>query len=302
MSNNIVDKNVSDKVVWENGVTHDNDFTPTISQPQPEFHSQSQKMFCYNCNNVIPSNSTFCPYCQIKLFAECPKCGTKYSSQYPACNQCGTNREEYLRVQKIEQVPHSPKKEINGHEYIDLGLPSGLKWATCNVGANKPEEYGDFFAWGEDNAKYEYTRKNCKTIKSRLLGAIIEENGVFIDTPKSRWGSSWRMPSRTEMLELICKCTWIWTSKNGVKGMNVTGPNGNSIFLPAAGYYEGKLHKNLDVNGEFFGAYWSSTSNASLGQAYLLAFGLDFDIKNKIRYNIIGARYFYGKTIRPVSQ
>ena len=198
---------VSEKAVWEGTISSDDDTPSIVSQMQ----AQPQMMFCYKCNNVIPSNSTFCPYCQIKLFAECPKCGTKYSSQYPACNQCGTNREEYLRVQKIEQILHSPKKEINGHEYIDLGLPSGLKWATCNVGANKPEEYGDFFAWGEDNAKYEYTRKNCKTIKSKLLGVIIEENGVFIDTPKSRWGSSWRMPNRTEMLELVSKCTWIWT-------------------------------------------------------------------------------------------
>lgn len=103
MSNNIVDKNVSDKVVWENGVTHNNDFTPTMSQPQSEFHSQSQKMFCYNCNNVIPADSKFCPYCQIELYVTCPKCGAKYSSQYPACNQCGTNRLEYIETQKREK-------------------------------------------------------------------------------------------------------------------------------------------------------------------------------------------------------
>lgn len=103
MSNNIVDKNVSDKVVWENGVTNDNDFTPTMSQPQSEFHSQSQKMFCYNCNNVIPADSKCCPYCQIELYVTCPKCGAKYSSQYPACNQCGTNRLEYIEMQKREK-------------------------------------------------------------------------------------------------------------------------------------------------------------------------------------------------------
>ena len=106
MSNNMVDKNVSDKVVWENGLTPDNDFTPAMSQARSEFqpYSQPQMMFCYKCNNVIPGNSTFCPYCQIKLFVECPKCGAKYSSQYPACNQCGTNREEYLKTQRQEQA------------------------------------------------------------------------------------------------------------------------------------------------------------------------------------------------------
>ena len=93
------DNKVSEKAIWEGAITPDNDTPPIGSQMQ----TQSQMMFCYKCNNVIPSNSTFCPYCQIKLFTECPKCGTKYSSQYPACNNCGTNREEYLRAQRREQ-------------------------------------------------------------------------------------------------------------------------------------------------------------------------------------------------------
>ena len=93
------DNKVSEKAVWEGSITSDND-TPSIGS---QMQTQSQMMFCYKCNNVIPSNSTFCPYCQIKLFVECPKCGTKYSSQYPACNNCGTNREEYLRAQRWEQ-------------------------------------------------------------------------------------------------------------------------------------------------------------------------------------------------------
>ena len=105
MSNNMVDKNVSDKVVWENGVTPDNDFGQTMSQPQSSFQpaSQPQMMFCYKCNNVIPANSKFCPCCNIELYTTCPKCGQKYSSQYPICNQCGTNRQEYLQLQKKEQ-------------------------------------------------------------------------------------------------------------------------------------------------------------------------------------------------------
>lgn len=110
MSNNIVDKNVSDKVVWENGVTHDNDFTPTMSQPQSEFHSQPQMMFCYKCNNVIPANSKFCPCCNIELYTTCPKCGIQYSSQYPVCNQCGTNRLEYLQLQRKEQEKIEARK------------------------------------------------------------------------------------------------------------------------------------------------------------------------------------------------
>ena len=94
------DNKVSEKVIWENSITSDNDdITPTASQ----MHTQPQMMFCYKCDKVIPANSVFCPYCQVKLFAECPKCGVKYSSQYPICNQCGTNREEYLQLLKREQ-------------------------------------------------------------------------------------------------------------------------------------------------------------------------------------------------------
>ena len=93
------DNKVSEKAIWEGSITPDND-TPSFAS---KMQSQPQMMFCYKCNQVIPGNSTFCPYCQVKLFTECPKCGAKYSSQYPACSQCGTNREGYLRAQRQEQ-------------------------------------------------------------------------------------------------------------------------------------------------------------------------------------------------------
>lgn len=101
----MVDNKVSDKVVWEEGVTSDNDFSPTVSQPQSAFQpmSQPQMMFCYKCNNVIPSDSKYCPCCKIELYTVCPKCGVKYSSQYPICSQCGTDRQEYLHLQRKEQ-------------------------------------------------------------------------------------------------------------------------------------------------------------------------------------------------------
>lgn len=89
---------VSEKAVWEGSISPDND-TPSIGS---QMQAQPQMMFCYKCNNVIPSDSTFCPYCQIKLYTECPKCGASYSSQYPACSKCGTNREEYLQMQRRE--------------------------------------------------------------------------------------------------------------------------------------------------------------------------------------------------------
>ena len=88
---------VSEKAIWEDSITPDSNPSPIVSQTQP------QMMLCYKCNNPIPNDSNYCPYCQVKLYTECPKCGVKYSSQYPFCNQCGTNREEYLRLQREEQ-------------------------------------------------------------------------------------------------------------------------------------------------------------------------------------------------------
>ena len=108
----MVDKNVSDKVVWENGITPDNDFTPSMSQSQSAFQPMSQPLmiFCYKCNNEIPSNSKFCPYCEIELYTICPKCGVKYSSQYPACSQCGTNRQKYIESQIREKEKAEAEK------------------------------------------------------------------------------------------------------------------------------------------------------------------------------------------------
>lgn len=92
------DNKVSEKAIWEGTITPDESPT-TVSQMQ----TQSQMMFCYKCDQVIPSNSTYCPYCQVKLFTECPNCGAKYSSQYPSCSQCGINREEYLHAKQKEK-------------------------------------------------------------------------------------------------------------------------------------------------------------------------------------------------------
>ena len=93
-----MDNKVSEKAIWEGAITPDSD-TPSLASQIPQ---QPQMMFCYKCNNVIPSDSIFCPYCQIQLFIKCPKCGANYSSQYPACSKCGTNREEYRQMQRRE--------------------------------------------------------------------------------------------------------------------------------------------------------------------------------------------------------
>ena len=184
----------------------------------------------------------------------------------------------------------------NGHEYVDLGLPSGLKWATCNVGAESLEGYGDYFAWGEVKPKEDYS---WETYKYEIEDNLIKYNGsdgkivldVEDDAATVNWGGNWRMPTTEEQQELFNNCTWTWTTQNGVNGYNVTGPNGNSIFLPAAGCMdEGTL--NFAGLG---GAYWSSSLDIDdLGNAYYVYFfGLDdLDWEIDLRY--------YGLTVRPV--
>ncbi len=156
---------------------------------------------------------------------------------------------------------------INGHEYVDLGLPSGLKWATCNVGASKPEEYGNHYAWGETEAKSNYSPDNSVTWGKKLND--IGGNPTY-DVARKQWGSTWRLPTKAEFEELLSNCTWTWTEQNGINGCKVTSKNnGNSIFLPAAGWRYGT---SLNRQGAF-GYYWSSTPPES--NSYH-AYNLDF--------------------------
>ncbi len=180
-------------------------------------------------------------------------------------------------------------QKINGHEYVDLGLPSGLKWATCNVGANKPEDYGNYYAWGETGTKSEYYSDNSKTYGKQMYD--IKGNSQY-DVARANWGGTWRLPTKAEVVELNNKCTWKWTTQNSVNGYEVTGPNGNSIFLPAVGARYGS---SLDYAGED-GYYWSSTPYES-GSYY--ACGLYFD---SIWHNVGYYGRDHGRSVRPVSE
>ena len=147
----------------------------------------------------------------------------------------------------ITMAGMAQKTEINGHEYVDLGLPSGLKWATCNVGASSPSDYGNYYAWGETSTKSEYTESNSKT-RGKNMGDI-GGNSAY-DAARANWGGSWRLPTKAEFEELLNRCTWTWTSQNGHKGYLVKGPNGRSIFIPAAGGRDGS---SLYLAGEYGG-------------------------------------------------
>ena len=200
----------------------------------------------------------------------------------------------------------SAYSELNGHEWIDLGLSSGLKWATCNVGATKPEEYGGYYAWGETEEKSNYdweTYKWCNGSSTTMTKYCTDSDYGTVDNKRVldpsddvahvKWGGSWRMPTLDEIKELVIKCNWQWTSLNGVDGYRVTGPNGNSIFLPAAGYRYGTELYLRGANG----LYWSS----SLSDNYCYsAYGLLFNVGNYGWYYDFYRNH--GRSVRPVSK
>ena len=176
--------------------------------------------------------------------------------------------------------------ELNGHEWVDLGL--SVRWATCNVGSSVPSGYGDYYAWGEIETKMEYTEENSVTYGVEL--GDISGNPQY-DVATANWGEGWRMPTKEEYIELLHECDWELTSLDGMLGCKVTGPNGNSIFLPAAGDRYGS---SLAYVGEH-GAFWSSSPYESGAQG---AYALGFDSDGC--YVGWCSRY-YGGSVRPVS-
>ena len=166
--------------------------------------------------------------------------------------------EYYIEVNLLEKYNARKKFErekYNGHEYVDLGLPSGLKWATCNVGASSPEQYGNYYAWGDISPKEEYNSDNCLSYSNETLDLDDIGGDDLYDVARKSWGDSWRMPTRDECMELKDNCVWEWIDRDGKKGCRVTGPNGNSLFLPATGFCCGL---SVEYKGEE-GHYWSST-------------------------------------------
>lgn len=179
---------------------------------------------------------------------------------------------------------------VGGHEYVDLGLPSGTLWATCNVGADSPEDVGGYFAWGETETKNFYDWKNYRycviddaayKLTKYCTDSTYGYNG-FVDNLTvlesaddaviANWGMEWRMPTAEEFNELYQNTTFVWTTMNGVEGRLLTGPNGNSIFLPATGFY---LDGEVICTG--LGIYWSSSLQLESQES---SWSLHFDFEN----------------------
>lgn len=220
-------------------------------------------------------------------------------------------REEAERKAKEESEKKQTTGELNGHEWVDLGLPSGTLWATCNIGASKPEDYGDYFAWGETKTKSVYDWSTYKYANGYANGGSIKMtkycsrsdlgNNGFTDNltdlqssddpATSNWGNGWRTPRKAQWDELLRNTTNKWTTLNGKKGRLFSSKkNGQTLFLPTAG--------NRSVTGLYgagtYGYYWLSSLYA--GNPYD-AWTLDF---NKGYCSIDSNHRYYGRSVRLV--
>ncbi len=235
---------------------------------------------------------------------------------------CSEDEEDTI-AENSEAVRSEEDNEIDAAlpttpaEAVDLGL--SVKWASYNIGATQPEECGGYFAWGETKTKSKfhwttYTYWIPEEVKCSYLGSNI--SGTEYDAARAKWGVPWRMPTTAEQKELIEKCTWTWTTKTNSSGDNIYGyevkskikDNGNSIFLPAAGFYDTTGYNIGAGNNEHdprpLGCYWS----ASLAEGYNScswmfepSYGYDhnFDDKPDSCYTAFSGRWM-GYSIRAV--
>ena len=207
-----------------------------------------------------------------------------------AATSCGGDSDDPEIVDNDNPTTTTPTT-INGHKFVDLGLPSGTLWAETNIGASTPYEDGDYFAWAETKPKSRYSLDNQKSNVNKYKDGKTTLDAAD-DAATANWGSSCRMPSTTEMKELKDKCTWTWKSNyNGASGYLVKGSNGNSIFLPATGLRD---EEDFVFHGTE-GNYWSSqTLKIGKYDAEHLSFSND-------DFDIAYSNSYMGYTVRPVA-
>lgn len=208
----------------------------------------------------------------------------------------------YSQIDSIEAFGYVGSHEVNGYEYVDLGL--SVKWATCNVGASNPEDRGFYFAWGETSSKSNYTEG---TYKYSGASKYNSKDGIITldsddDAATVNMGNPWRMPTKEELEELFDSCTWKWSSSNDIEGYQVTGRNGNTIFLPLTGLYSKSTLDDSDLV-----IMWSNTvgTNNHYATSYYLKYwsnnnNYDVFMRNGVLSdNVYGNRY-QGLTVRAV--
>lgn len=254
--------------------------------------------FVLSAQTIAPKKCNTCG----KPLAQC-----EYKGRHPKPVESKKPAKQSVQAPKPVQPSKPTSGYQNGHEWVDLGLPSGTKWATMNVGASSPSDYGSYFAWGETSSKSNYTWENLKYrisgdsydnvkfskyVTDSKYGNVDDkcELDLSDDAAYVNWGRGWRIPSKSQKDELLKKCKWTWTNMGGHNGYKVVGPNGNSIFLPAAGYRRGG---SLDYAGSY-GSYWSRSLYTSDGWG---AYSLTFDSSDVYWYDYTRR---YGRSVRPV--
>ena len=219
---------------------------PTVSDYKYNHGSSNQTMsYSSELVNLKPNTRYY-----VRAYAENPK-GIAYGATVSVTTKTVDGKDPW--------EPTSPDE--NGA--VDLGL--SVKWAAYNVGATKPEEYGNYYAWGEVETKIDYTEGYYKFSKADSYGyyeyfspnGLNDISGTNYDAATVNWGNGWRMPTKLELMELEDKSTAVWTSYNGIDGMRIIGPNGNSIFLPSGGYRSEYGGKGKGGSGR----YWTSTTD-----------------------------------------
>lgn len=204
---------------------------------------------------------------------------------------------------------------VESRDYVDLDLPSGTLWATCNLGATRPEEYKDlYYAWGETSthpdklyrwAEYKYCNGENNTITKYCSDSSYGLNGftderteleAVDDVATAKWGKDWEMPTKEQIMELVLECNWTWTTLNGVEGYKVSSKKSDrSIFLPACGSRWSNWLEGPEVSGFHGGNYWSKTldTNSPCNAWYLKIYkDRGGESSNQSRH--------YGMQIRPV--
>lgn len=209
----------------------------------------------------------------------------------PSCNDSDSDDDdddETVEPYEVEAEDLEESEYIDGYAATDLGL--SVKWATCNIGAESPEDYGNYYAWGETETKSLYSVTTSVTYGVNMDDFSGDAN---YDAAAANWGGSWRMPTSDEMTELMDDCTWDWAILNDIYGYLVTGDNGNSIFFPFSGYYSGT---ELSNEG-FYGFSWTSTPDSTYtDDAYCLFLTNDTCGVSSYNYRL------FGRPVRAVSE
>lgn len=282
-------------------------FTNTTASP-----AESYTLTCTGGKTIGATSATATPFYMVVSAGEYQFEVAVYDNATTPAKICSfaTSAAKTFTAGECLNMPAKEVKEPFVPTYVDLGLPSGLKWATCNLGATTPEGYGDYFAWGEvepyyssqDPLTWKTGKESGYAWQSYCGSSSFSEWSTApydattkilkpeFDAATVNWGGNWRMPTYAELDELKTKCNWKWTQKNGINGYEVEGPNKNTIFLPASGCRGGSL---LDNVGSYGDCWSSSLDGSNSGDAYYLYFGSgDVGWSSYYRFN--------GFSVRPV--